>query len=79
LPRCGEFGPWPGWLWNIEFRRAIADEDGPKVAKWFYEELLAHDVLDGDAVAYALDTAVRKLRDSGISLERWAPFIHMGV
>jgi hypothetical protein len=61
------------------FLRAIADEDGPKVAEWFYKELFAHDVLDGDAVAYALDTAVRKLRELGVPLERWAPFIHMGV
>jgi hypothetical protein len=63
----------------LSLRRAIADEDGPKVAQWFYEGLFAHEILDGDAVAYALDTAVRKLRDSGVSLERWAPFIHMGV
>jgi hypothetical protein len=49
------------------------------VAQWFYEELFTHDIIDGDAVAYALDTAVRKLRDSGVPLERWAPFIQMGL
>jgi hypothetical protein len=59
--------------------RAITDSDGPKVAKWFYEELLAKEVVDGDSVAYALDFAVSKLRASGVSPERWAPFIHMGV
>jgi hypothetical protein len=59
--------------------RAIADADGPMVAQWFYEELFAHDIIDGNAVAYALDTAVRKLRESGVPLERWAPFIQMGV
>jgi CHAT domain-containing protein len=59
--------------------RAICDVDGPKVAKWFYEELLAKEVVDGDSVAYALDFAVGNLRDSGVSVERWAPFIHMGA
>jgi hypothetical protein len=59
--------------------RAISDVDGPKVAKWFYEELLAKEVVDADSVAYALDSAVGKLRDSGISPDRWAPFIHMGA
>jgi hypothetical protein len=59
--------------------RAISDVDGPKVAKWFYEELLAKEVVNADLVAYALDSAVGKLRDSGASPERWAPFIHMGA
>jgi hypothetical protein len=59
--------------------RAIRDADGPKVAQWFYEELFAKEVVDGDSVAYALDSAVGKLRASGVSPERWAPFIHMGA
>jgi CHAT domain-containing protein len=59
--------------------RAISDSDGPNVAKWFYEELLAREVVDGDSVAYALDSAVGKLRASGVPPERWAPFIHMGA
>jgi hypothetical protein len=59
--------------------RAICDIDGPKVAKWFYEELFAREVVDGDSVAYALDSAVGKLRASGVPPERWAPFIHMGA
>jgi hypothetical protein len=59
--------------------RAISDVDGPKVAKWFYEDLFAAEVLDADSVAYALDFAVGKLRDSGVSADRWAPFIHMGA
>jgi hypothetical protein len=60
-------------------RRAISDNDGPKVAKWFYEELLAKEVVNADSVAYALDLAVGKLRDSGVPLDRWAPFIHIGA
>jgi hypothetical protein len=59
--------------------RAIADDDGPKVARWFYEELLSNEVVDEDSVAHALDVAVRKLRDSDVPLSRWAPFIHMGA
>jgi hypothetical protein len=59
--------------------RSISDVDGPKVAKWFYEELFAKEMIDADDVAYALDAAVGKLRKEGVSLERWAPFIHMGA
>jgi hypothetical protein len=59
--------------------RAISDSDGPKVAQWFYEELFARDEADGDSVAYALDAAVGQLRASGVSPERWVPFIHMGA
>jgi CHAT domain-containing protein len=76
------------WYAGGEFRiceclltlvRAISDLDGPKVAKRFYEELLSKDTIDSDTVAYALDSAVRELRDSNVSPERWAPFIHMGA
>jgi hypothetical protein len=63
----------------LTMSRAIADTDGPNVAKWFYEELLSKEVVDADSVAYALDSAVSKLRDSGVSPDRWAPFIHMGA
>jgi hypothetical protein len=59
--------------------RAISDADGPKVAQWFYEELFAKEVVDADSVAYALDSAVGKLRNSGVSPDRWAPFLHMGA
>jgi hypothetical protein len=59
--------------------RAISDEDGPKVAKWFYEDLLAGEIIDADAVGYALDSAVRRLRQSGVLSYRWVPFIHMGA
>jgi hypothetical protein len=66
-------------VWLLMMIRAISDVDGPKVAEWFYEELLAREVVDGDSVAYALDSAVGKLRASGVTPERWAPFIHMGA
>jgi hypothetical protein len=59
--------------------RAICDDDGPKVAKWFYEELFVTEIIVADRVAYALDAAVSKLRQEGVPLDRWAPFIHMGA
>jgi hypothetical protein len=59
--------------------RAIADDDGPKVAEWFYKELLSKEVIDADSVAYALDVAMSKLRATGVAPYQWAPFIHMGA
>jgi hypothetical protein len=59
--------------------RAIDDDDGRKVATWFYEELFSNEIIDADCVPYALDVAVGKLRASGAPPERWAPFIHMGL
>jgi hypothetical protein len=59
--------------------RAISDEDGPKVAKWFYEDLFEKEVIDADTVAYALDNAAGQLRRSGVPSDRWVPFIHMGA
>jgi hypothetical protein len=64
---------------GLMISRAISDIEGPKVAKWFYEELLSKEVVDADSVAYALDAAVSKLRNSGVPPTRWAPYIHMGV
>jgi hypothetical protein len=43
--------------------RSISDIDGPDMAQWFYEELLSNETIDADAVAYALDHAVQKLRE----------------
>jgi hypothetical protein len=55
------------------------DEDGPRVAKIFYEELFKIEVVDAASVPYALDHAVMELRRSGAPPERWATFIHMGA
>jgi hypothetical protein len=49
------------------------------VAKWFYEDLFAKEVINQDAVAYALDQAVTKLRKTGVPSHQWVPFIHMGA
>jgi CHAT domain-containing protein len=59
--------------------RSISDADGPAVARTFYEALLAEDIIDADAVAYALDEAVSKLRNEGVSPLHWAAFIHVGA
>jgi hypothetical protein len=56
----------------------MSDEDGPKVARSMYERLFAKGQLDLDDIPYALDDAVRTLRDSGVPAERWAPYMHMG-
>jgi hypothetical protein len=55
------------------------DYDGPRVAQWFYEALLEKEVIELDDIPYALDSAVRKLRDEGALPQRWATFIHMGA
>lgn len=57
------------------------DVDGPEVAAMVYQELLkdGSDTLNGDAVPYALDRAVQKLRAKGLSPSRWAPYVHMGA
>jgi hypothetical protein len=60
-------------------RSSLHEGDGPKVAQWFYEDLLSRPFLNGGAVAYALDCAAGRLRDSGVSAKRCAAFIHMGA
>jgi hypothetical protein len=59
--------------------RAMRDEDGPVVARRFYERLFESETIDTDAVAYALDEAVAALRASGAPADRWATFVHMGA
>jgi hypothetical protein len=57
----------------------MGDEDGPDMARWFYEDVMAHKVIDADTIAYALDAAVLKLRQKRPLPKWWAPFIHMGA
>jgi hypothetical protein len=56
----------------------MSDDDGPDIARWFYESLFAKENLDLDNIAYALDEAVTKLRETGVPASRWALFIHIG-
>jgi hypothetical protein len=58
--------------------RMMNDDDGPVIAREFYEALFAREALDLDDIAYALDGAVAKLRDNCVPASRWAAFIHIG-
>jgi hypothetical protein len=58
----------------------MGDVDGPDMSQWFYEDLMSNEVIDADAVAYALDAAVEKLRAKIPQAPiRWSPYIHMGA
>jgi hypothetical protein len=63
---------------DMNFGRLMHDEDGPKVARAFYEALFRSETLDLDDVPYALDEAVQTLRKAGVPAQRWALFMHMG-
>lgn len=55
------------------------DNDGPKMAKWFYEALLENETVDLDGIPYALDAAVAQLRKEGAPARQWATFMHLGA
>ncbi|KAJ3515904.1 hypothetical protein NLJ89_g1464 [Agrocybe chaxingu] len=63
-----------GTLWSIN------DADGPVVARIVYSHLFQDgkepDVSDA---AEALHLAVKHLRERGVSVHRWVPFIHIGI
>jgi hypothetical protein len=56
----------------------MSDEDGPRLARRFYEVLFEREQLDLDDIPYALDAAVQALRIAGVPARRWALFMHMG-
>lgn len=39
---------------------------GSQTRQWFYEDLFSRGVIDANAVAYALDNAIAKLRNMGV-------------
>ena len=59
----------------------MGDMDGPAVAKSVYEALFRSDgeFIDPEAIPYALDAAVRSLRERCIRPSRWAPYVHIGI
>jgi hypothetical protein len=59
----------------------MRDVDGPLVVATIYEQVFGgqSEFLDPDDIAYALDSAVQKLRRDGVHQTRWAPFIHVGM
>jgi CHAT domain-containing protein len=74
---CG-FRSVVGTMW------AMADIDGPDLAKYFYESVFSGDRQEveryNERTAEALRDAVKKLRrKGGITLERWVNFVHYGA
>jgi hypothetical protein len=55
------------------------DADGPIVTKVFYEELFKNGRPTANDVPYALAAAIQVLRESGVSADRWASFVHFGA
>lgn len=56
------------------------DTDATAVTEQIYAEAHAQNITDLNYAAfpYALDKAIRSLRNSGVPLTRWIPFIHVG-
>jgi hypothetical protein len=59
--------------------RSMHDQDGPLLARFFYEELIQSQRIEIADVPYALDKSVQKLRALGLPPHRWAQFIHLGA
>jgi hypothetical protein len=59
--------------------RSMDDVDGPFVAERVYREIFRDGKLDLNAVPYALDAAVRQLRETGAHPSRWATYVHIGA
>ena len=57
----------------------MLDEDGPLVSKEIYSALLEDEVMNPHVIPYALDSAIRKLRELGAPQERWATYVHVGI
>jgi hypothetical protein len=57
----------------------MTDADGPIIADLVYEALFKEDMFDLNTVPYALDDAVRQLRDQKVTADRWSVFVHMGA
>jgi hypothetical protein len=55
------------------------DLDGPFIAKRVYKAIFREGKLDLTAVPYALDAAVRELRETGADPSRWATYVHIGA
>jgi hypothetical protein len=59
--------------------RSMNDLDGPFIAQRVYRTIFTNGKLDLRAVPYALDAAVRELRESGVHPSRWATYVHIGA
>jgi hypothetical protein len=63
----------------ISRARAMDDMDGPFMAKRIYARIFKNGILNLDEVPFAVDDAVRQLRESGVAASRWATYVHFGV
>ncbi|KAK0462976.1 CHAT domain-containing protein [Desarmillaria tabescens] len=57
----------------------MGDAQGPIVTEHVYKHLTEKGIMDVRRASFALHSAVRALRDQGLSVEQWALFIHSGV
>lgn len=57
----------------------MSDDDGPRMAQWFYKALLENKTIQLEDIPYALDEAVQKLRNVGAPTARWATYMHLGA
>lgn len=55
------------------------DFDGPFMAKRIYSQIFKEGHLNLEAVPFAVDDAVRQLRESGVPASRWATYVHFGL
>jgi hypothetical protein len=55
------------------------DIDGPFMAERVYKLVFSDRRLGLDEVPYALDAAVRELREMGVPPHRWATYVHWGA
>jgi hypothetical protein len=67
------------WMCAHFILRSMNDQVGPEVASAFYTELLSRPVITADDIPYALDVAIALLRASGVKVEVWASFMHIGA
>jgi hypothetical protein len=64
---------------SFDLFRTMSDVDGPMIADSFYEAVLKEEMFDLNVVPYALDDAVKSLRDRKVEARRWSVFVHMGA
>jgi hypothetical protein len=57
----------------------MRDEDGPVISKAFYEKLFEKETIGADDIPYALDHAVKRLREGGTPRKDWVTFMHIGA
>jgi CHAT domain-containing protein len=64
---------------DMEVSREMDDIDGPFMAQRIYSRIFRDGILDMSVVPYAVDEAVKELRESGVPAYRWATYVHFGV